>query len=114
MLEVGFKPKEHQQDAIQALKKYRPNHDLDKFGKPIWKKQYLFVGATIPSKGTRNVQRDIFSLFPMAEIISTETLHKPISSVKHEWIEIKTDERFNLIIYIIRIFKIEWKNCTKS
>lgn len=59
----------------------------DKKNKPDHSIQFIFVGATIPAKGTRSVDSYLRHFFPKLEWLSTSLFHRHKPNLKQIWIE---------------------------
>ncbi len=50
-----------------------------------WRRQYAFVGATMPAEGKKNVAADLRSLFPDATWLAGASLHQAQAAIRHAW-----------------------------
>ena len=74
LLESGFRTREPLPEGV-------------KFG-PYWRRQYVFVAATMPSILTADVGSVIQKLYPDAEWITGELLHRSKPQITHEWLQV--------------------------
>jgi hypothetical protein len=90
LLEAGFKPRPPaQQQPRQAEGQGREEGgDGDAAAGvrgPAWRRQYVFVAATMPAEGERSVGAEIAARFPEAAWLSGRQLHQSKRAVSHEW-----------------------------
>jgi hypothetical protein len=64
-------------------------HNPDTFG-PYWKRQYLFVAATMPNITFSDAGSEIARMFPGAEWLSSGMLHHNKPMVSHSWLKVRT------------------------
>ena len=50
-----------------------------------WKRQYVFVAATMPAEGDTSVGAEIAARFPEAAWLSGRQLHQSKRAVEHDW-----------------------------
>lgn len=75
MLEAGFKTR-------------APVAADAEFG-PYWRRQYVFVAATMPAITPDDVGSQIERLFPDAKWVASSALHTSKPSVQHTWLEVR-------------------------
>ncbi|KAG1671885.1 hypothetical protein FOA52_003452 [Chlamydomonas sp. UWO 241] len=56
---------------------------------PYWRRQYLFVAATMPSITLSDVGADIQRMFPTIEWLSSELLHQSKPKIEHTWVAVE-------------------------
>ncbi|GMH38767.1 hypothetical protein BSKO_06651 [Bryopsis sp. KO-2023] len=94
MLEEGFQPE--QEAAKNAIEQFKAKGNRPE-GRPPWHRQYIFVAATVPSEAKKNVATDIRSVCPDIEWVTSSGLHKTISTVDHQWVDVsESDPRIAL------------------
>lgn len=76
---------------------FDPEFEIDASEAAFWRRQFVLAGATIPSLGTKNVRDEIQKLFPSAEIISTQNLHKASDQLTYDWVEITSENRLEAL-----------------
>lgn len=89
------------QDGVQGMIEsgYRVPDDYQEGEFDVfWKKQFVLVGATIPSLGTKNIRDEIQELFPRVQIITTNNLHKTANQLTFDWIEISEEDRLDALL----------------
>ncbi|MEW5303354.1 MAG: hypothetical protein WDW38_001680 [Sanguina aurantia] len=74
MIKAGFRPRQRQEADIV-------------YG-PYWRRQYIFVAATMPAVTSSDVGGEIQHMFPEATWIATDLLHQSKPVVQHSWIEV--------------------------
>lgn len=52
---------------------------------PSWRRQYVFVAATMPAEGERSVGAEIAARFPQAAWLAGRQLHQSKRAVEHAW-----------------------------
>lgn len=50
-----------------------------------WRRQYAFVGATMPAEGKKNVAAELRSLCPDATWLAGASLHQAQAAIRHAW-----------------------------
>ena len=55
--------------------------------------QHVFVGATVPNAGTRNVSLMLQKRWPAATWVETPELHKTLTRIEHRFIEVDRETR---------------------
>lgn len=74
MIKAGFRPRQKQEaDVVYG---------------PYWRRQYIFVAATMPAVTSSDVGGEIQHMFPEATWIATDLLHQSKPVVQHSWIEV--------------------------
>ncbi|GAX75453.1 hypothetical protein CEUSTIGMA_g2896.t1 [Chlamydomonas eustigma] len=76
-------------------------HNPDTFG-PYWKRQYLFVAATMPNITFSDAGSEIARMFPEAEWLSSEMLHHNKAAVSHSWFEVDNDSIKSTLLRVIK------------
>lgn len=71
LLAAGFRPRTPQDPEVR-------------YG-PYWRRQYVFVAATMPAATYNDVGTDIQKLYPDATWVATEALHTSKPNVTHAW-----------------------------
>ena len=72
--------------AVEYLNDYENTEGLR--NPDTWLRQYVFVGATMPTNGRETVGAKIAAEFPTAEWISGVQLHRSMKHVEFNWIEV--------------------------
>lgn len=62
--------------------------DPETFG-PYWRRQYVFVAATMPSITLSDVGSEIERMFPDVQWLSSELLHQSKPQLQHSWVEVR-------------------------
>ena len=52
---------------------------------PSWRRQYVFVAATMPAEGERSVGAELAARFPEAAWLAGRQLHQSKRAVEHGW-----------------------------
>ena len=55
---------------------------------PYWKRQYMFVAATMPSIMLSDVGSEIQRMFPHLEWVASELLHQSKPRLHHTWLQV--------------------------
>ncbi|KAL4422948.1 hypothetical protein ABPG75_009145 [Micractinium tetrahymenae] len=74
---------EQQQQWLGGLEK-EAQPELGVHG-PSWRRQYVFVAATMPAEGERSVGAEIAARFPQAAWLAGRQLHQSKRAVEHAW-----------------------------
>lgn len=59
---------------------------------PYWKRQYMFVAATMPSIMLSDVGSEIQRMFPHLEWVASELLHQSKPRLHHAWLQVSARE----------------------
>lgn len=79
----------------------RPPPEGAKLG-PYWKRQYVFVAATMPAVTFSDVGSQIQHMYPQAEWVSTEALHTSKPNLSHSWVEVTDSTSHAALIKAIK------------
>ncbi|GFH29778.1 DEAD box RNA helicase CiRH22, partial [Haematococcus lacustris] len=60
---------------------------------PYWRRQYVFVAATMPAVTLHDVGTQIEKLYPDAEWVATPSLHTSKTQVEHAWQQANRNKR---------------------
>lgn len=58
---------------------------------PSWRRQYVFVAATMPAEGEHTVGAEIAARFPAAAWLAGRQLHQSKRAVEHAWRRVEDD-----------------------
>jgi hypothetical protein len=53
-----------------------------------WRRQYVFVAATMPAEGKKSTAAELRAAFPEAVWVSGARLHRPQRRVRHRWVPV--------------------------
>lgn len=59
---------------------------------PSWRRQYVFVAATMPAEGERSVGAEIAARFPQAAWLAGRQLHQSKRALEHAWRRVEDAE----------------------
>ena len=57
-----------------------------------WRRQYVFVAATMPAEGKKSTAAELREAFPDAVWLSGTALHRAQRRVWHRWLHVGRDE----------------------
>lgn len=69
---------------------------------PSWRRQYVFVAATMPAEGERSVGAELAARFPEATWLAGRQLHQSKRALQHSWREVD-DERHRAQVLQVRL-----------
>lgn len=94
LLDAGFRPRQPLPPAAAAAPDGAGAHALQPGPEgerapgvhgPSWRRQYIFVAATMPAEGERSVGAEIAARFPDATWLAGKQLHQSKRAVQHSW-----------------------------
>ncbi len=76
----------------EAQERWHSNRTSNHKKKSQNEKRYIFVGATIPDKGTKSVQQYLKYHFPSLQWAKTDYFHSNNPTLEHLWIKVNADK----------------------
>jgi hypothetical protein len=63
----------------------------------VWRRQYVFAGATMPAEGTKNVADELRERHPGATWLAGRALHQAQAALRHDWRRVDDATRLDVL-----------------
>ncbi len=69
---------------------------------PSWRRQYVFVAATMPAEGERSVGGELAARFPDATWLAGRQLHQSKRALQHSWRRVEDEQHRAEVLHVSR------------